>query len=324
MNNSLAIGLLVGLAAGSIAGAIIAKSKAPAPPPAIAAPPPAPPVVKATAPPKDDSRDVEIAALRTQVAELTTKLAAANKPPPPPSSSGSAETETAKPGWKEKLDELLKKGAGEYKGEAFFAMLEELKKQGKEGIDKLAERLLHAETGGERFLAAALLEDLGDPSAISALAQALQKDEDLLVRRMSSHAIAMIKNEAGLPSLRTAMNSDSDWGVRVNAAYGVAKLGQSDGVKMLEDAYNSTTTPAEYKIAVLGGLGDVAAKSSAPIFKKILTESTDITALFIAIGAVQRLGDTGFVQDLNRIAGDAKYSSNIREMAKKAADVLAK
>ncbi|HEU4339600.1 MAG TPA: HEAT repeat domain-containing protein [Planctomycetota bacterium] len=319
MNRSLAFGMLIGLAGGLIAGALIAKSKAPVTPsPVVAPPPPPPPIVLSPAP------DPEVAGLRAEVTELKAKLAAANKPPPPPSSPGTSEADAAKPGWKEKLDELLKKGVTEYQGEAFHAMLAELKKLGKEGIDKLADRLLHAETGGERFLAAALLEELGDPSAIPALAQALQKDEDLLVRRMSSHAIAMIKNETGLPSLRTAMNSDSDWGVRVNSAYGVAKLGQADGVKMLEDAYNSTTTPAEYRLAVLGGLADVAAKSSAPIFKKILTESTDISALFVTIGAVQKMGDPAFVQDLNRIAGDAKYAANIREMAKKAADALAK
>jgi len=324
MNRSLAIGLVIGLGIGLIAGALIAKSKAPTPPPVIAAPPPPPPVVLAPDPPKEDGRDVEIAALRAQVAELVAKLDIASKPPPAPPPSETPKTDAAKPGWKEKLDELLKKGVHEYKGAAFFEMLEELKKQGKEGIDKLADRLLHAETGGERFLAAALMEDLKDPSAIPALAQALQKDEDLLVRRMSSHAIAMIQNEAGLPSLRTAMQSDSDWGVRVNAAYGVAKLGQADGVKMLEDSYNAPSTPAEYRLAVLGGLGDVAAKSSAPIFKKILAESTDISALFVAIGAVQKMGDAGFVQELNRIAGDAKYAANIREMAKKAADGLSK
>ena len=321
MNRSLAIGLLC-LAVGLIGGALIAKNRAPEP--KEKAPPPAPVVAAPQPPPPPPGPDPEVATLRARVAELEAKLAAEKNPPPPPPAPKTPETDAAKAEWKEKLDALLSKGAQAYKGSDFFAMLEELKKRGKEGIDTLADRLLNAETGGERFLAAALLEDLHDASAIPALAQALQKDEDLLVRRMSSHAIAMIQNEAGLPSLRTAMTSDSDWGVRVNAAYGVAKLGQADGVKLLEDAYNSTTTPAEYRLAVLGGLGDVAAKSSAPIFKKILTESTDITALFIAIGAVQKLGDAGFVQDLNRIAGDAKYASNIREMAKKAADALSK
>ena len=121
-----------------------------------------------------------------------------------------------------------------------------------------------------------------------------------------------------------AMAADSDWGVRVNAAYGVAKLGQPDGVKALEDAYQSSATPAEYKLSVLGGLADVAATSSTPIFKKILAESTDIAYLYVAIGAAQKLNDVSFVPELNRIAADPKYSTNVREMAKKAADALAK
>jgi HEAT repeat protein len=323
MNRSVAIGLVIGLAIGLIAGALVSRSKktrdkapvaaAPAPPPAL--PPPSPP------PP---SPDPEVAALRARVAELESKLAAEKPALPAPNKPEAVESEESKAEWNAKFDEWLKKGAQEYKGEAFFAMLAELKKRGKAGLDQLADRLLNAETGGERFLAAALLEELGDPAGIPALAQALSKDEDLLVRRMSSHALAMIKNDAGLPALRTAMASDSDWGVRVNSAYGVAKLGQADGVKLLEDSYKSSSTPAEYRLAVLGGLSDVAAPSSAPIFKKILAESTDITALFLAIGAAEKLKDATFVQDLNRIAGDSKYAANIREMARKAADALSK
>jgi HEAT repeat protein len=141
---------------------------------------------------------------------------------------------------------------------------------------------------------------------------------------MSSHAIALIENEAGLPSLRAAMSADSDWGVRVNAAYGVAKQGHADGLKALEDAYKSDSTPAEYRLAVLGGLADVASPSSAPIFRKVLAESTDLTYLYFAIGAVEKLKDASFIPELNRIISDAKYPANVREMAKKAADALAR
>ena len=320
MNRSF-IGLVAGLAIGLVGGALIAKTRpkepklpapsapAPVPAPLPPPPPPPPPVVE----------DSEVPALKARIADLEAQLAAKATTAPPPTTA-----DPSKPEWRQKLDSLLKKGIQGYKSDEFRKAVAELLEHKKEGLEALAEKLLKSESAGERFLAAALMEDMDDPEAISALAQALQKDDDLLVRRMSSHAIAMIQNEAGLPSLRTAMSSDTDWGVRVNSAYGVAKLGQPDGVKMLEDSYRSTATPAEYKFAVLGGLADVASPSSAPIFKKILGESTEFTALYMTIGAVEKMKDVSFLPDLNRIAADSKYPANVREHAKKVAEALAK
>jgi len=326
VNRSLAIGLVIGLGIGLIAGALIAKSKQPPDKETVVAPPSPPPLPPPPPAPKETAPDPEVEKLRTENAELKKKLEAKAKTEAArdDATTDFEKAQAAKPEWAEKLDALLKKGIAGYKSADFFALVGELKKLGKEGVDKLAEKLLRAESAGERFLAGALLEDLGDPAAIPALAKSLQQDDDLLVRRMSSHAIAMIKNEAGLTALRAAMSSDTDWGVRVNSAYGVAKLGQPDGVKMLEDSYLSASTPAEYKIAVLGGLADVASPSSAPVFRKVLGESTDVTYLFLVISAVEKLKDPSFVPDLNRIAGDAKYAANVREMAKKAADGLSK
>jgi HEAT repeat protein len=317
MNKSVGFAL-VGLAVGLVAGGLIARARRPDVQPQVTAPPP-PPVAVRQPEPLAEIPDPEVERLRARVAVLEAQLkekpAVATAPPEAPSE---------KPTWMQKLSELLKTGAAAYKSAKFQEMVADLKGVGKEAIQALGDKLLHAESAGERFLAAALLEELDDPSAIPALTSALQNDEDPLVRRMSSHAIALIENEAGLPALRSAMAADTDWGVRVNSAYGVAKLGQADGVKTLEDAYKSAATPAEHKLAVLGGLADVAAPSSAPIFKKILAEATDISYLYVAISAAQKLNDVSFLPDLNRIAADTKYSSNVREFAKKAAEALSK
>ena len=328
MNKSLAIGLVIGLGVGLIGGAIIAKSKQPldkepvvvAPPNPPPPPPPPPPA------PKEPTPDPELEKLRAENSELKAKLEAKAKAEAP-RDDAKADFEkaiAAKSEWAEKLEALLKKGLGAYKGADFRAMVEELKKLGKEGIDKLADRLLHAESGGERFLAAALLEDVADPSAISALAQSLGKDDDQLVRRMSSHAIAMIKNEAGLPALRAAMAADTDWGVRVNSAYGVAVQKQEDGVKWLVDFYESESSPKESKGPVIGALASLGEPSTAPLFRKVLKEATEVSYQLVAISALEAMKDTASVAELNRIANTSTYSANVREAAKKAVDALTK
>ena len=119
------------------------------------------------------------------------------------------------------------------------------------------------------------------------------------------------------------MTHDEDWGVRVNSAYGLAKLKQRDGLDTLQQFYASTETPAEYSLAILGGLADVAAPSTGPMFRKILADTTDPGYVLIAITALEKMKDAQALPDLQRIAASAK-SDAIRQAAQRAVDSLAK
>jgi len=321
----MALAVLFAAAVGVVAGAIVGKSyrayrPETAPKPVVAPPPPP------ANPPPPPAHDPEVDVLKRRIAELEAALAAKEAPPPPiVPPAPPIETEKAIAAkLAARFAALAEKGMGALGDPDFRDLAQDLKKAGAKAIEDLAKRLLTAESATERFLAGALMETMGDAAAIPYLSQALGKDEDLLVRRMTSHALAVIGTEPALGPLRAAMADDADWGVRVNSAYGVAKQGQADGLKLLEEAYSSTTTPAEYKLAVYGGLADVAAPTSAPIFRKVLAESTDLTYLFLSIRAVEKMKDAESVAGLNRIAGDAKYPANIREAAKKAAEAIAK
>lgn len=141
------------------------------------------------------------------------------------------------------------------------------------------------------------------------------------MRRMASHAIAVIGTEEALKPLREAMDADTDWGVRVNSAYGIAKAGGEDGLKYLQGAYLSENTPSEYLLAILGGLADVAAPSTAPLFRKILGDTEDPTYLFIAIGALKKMKDQSAVTELLRIV-DSDLPESIRRAAADAIEEL--
>ena len=295
-------GLLLGLVAGAGAAVVLVR-RAPAPEvrPSATVPAPAPSSVP----------DEEKRRLSARVAELEAELAAEAKPqaaapsPPEPAVDLAA-----------RFDALVEKGLAAM-AEA-PALAELVKKKGKEGFDLLAARLLNGKTSQERFLAAAVLGATQDPSAVGPLAEALAKDPDDLVRRMASHALATMKQEAAEPALRTALSADADWGVRVNSAYGLAKLGHADGLRMLENAYTSSETPAEYRLPILGGLADVASPDSALLFRRMLADTRDPTYLFMAVSALAKMKDSGARADLERLAAAADVPPSIREAAQKA------
>jgi HEAT repeat protein len=271
------------------------------------------------APPDQES---EVLRLRQRVAELEAAEATrATQPSPRDPEAPKQETPLK---LADRLTALAPKGLNAFADPDFRALMADIKKAGSKAIAELAAILLKSESAQERFLAAALLEGAGDPAAIPSLGEALQKDADDLVRRMASHALAMIGTEPALPALRSAMAGDADWGVRVNSSYGLAKQGQADGLKVLEEYSTSSKTPPEYKLAVLAGLGDVAAPSSAPIFRRFLTSTTDMTYLIISISALEKMKDAGSIPDLQRVAANAALPANVREAAKKAAEVISK
>lgn len=322
MNRSSLAALVIGIALGVGATAFVTNlRREPAPP--TSAPPPAGATVGKPAPATStQDREEEIQRLRQRVAELEAATAAPVTPPPAPETNSPKEGSPLR--LAERLTALASMGMGAFGDPDFGALLADIKKVGPKAIAELGAILLNSESAQERFTAGALLEGAGNPAAIPWLAEALQKDPDDLVRRMSSHAMAVIGTEAALPGLRSAMVGDSDWGVRVNSSYGLAKQGQSDGLKVLEDYSTSSKTPPEYKLAVLGGLADVAAPSSAPIFRKFLTETTDMSYLLISIAALEKMKDAASVPDLQRVAGNAALPGNIREAAKKAVEAISK
>ncbi len=304
--------LLLGFLLGVVATAAITGARRLDVPPPV--PPPARAVTPAPAPPSEALAQ-ENRKLREELAELR-KAAVPASPPERPAAKPA-------PDFKAKFAEFADQGFAAFQSPEFGEFRDQLKSAGTDGTRFLMEALRSATTAGERFLAAALMESLKDASALPALVEALGKEEDLLVRRMISHAMAVLGTDAAEAPLRRAMTADADLGVRVNSAYGLAKLGREDGRRMLEEAYLSAGTPPEYRVPILSGLVDVAAPASAPIFRRILTDTKELSYLLLAITALGKMKDTDSLASLQTLSV-SDSPETVRQAAKKAIDEIRK
>jgi HEAT repeat protein len=225
--------------------------------------------------------------------------------------------------YRELFAKLSDLGLAAFGDPKFKGALEAIKAAGKPAIEFLMETLRKSKSASERFLAAALLEGAADPSSVDALALALKNDDDEIVRRMASHALAVMGAPSGEAPLRAATTEDKDWGVRVNSAYGLAKLGKEDGLKILRDSYESADTPPEYRLAILGGLADVAAPSTAPLFRKILSDTKDAAYLLVSIGALEKMKDAESITALQAIVNSTQ-TDMVKQRAAKAIETIRK
>jgi len=268
------------------------------------------------------------AQLREENRKLSRRVEELEKSRPIPTATPAKE-EKPKPGAPapaeiaELFAKLSESGLAGFRSPTFAEALEAVKKSGKPSIGYLSNVLKTSTSATERFYAAALLEGAGDAGGLPGLVSALKGDSDSLVRRMASHAIAVLAAPEGAGPLREAATGDSDWGVRVNSAYGLAKLGNDDGLKILQEAYESPSTPAEYRLAVLGGLADVAAPSTASLFRKILSDTQDVSYLLASIGALEKMKDTQALPALQNLAGSSS-SQIVKQAAAKAIEAIGK
>lgn len=315
MSSSFRSGFLAGLVAGAALVGAAALILRPSPPPAAA--------------PADRSGELERVnlALSRRVEGLEK-----SRPPAPPAPVAPAREKApeaapapapAPAGVGELFAKLSEMGLTGFRSPKYAETLEAVKKGGKASLDFLTGVLKTSASATERFYAAALLEGAADPGALPGLVAAMKGDGDDLVRRMASHAVAMLGTPDAQAPLRDAATSDPDWGVRVNSAYGLAKLKDDEGLRILRDAYESPDTPAEYRLAVLGGLADVAAPSTAPLFRKILTDTSDVSYVLASIGALEKMKDSESLPALQHLA-DSAPSQIVKQAASRAIDAIRK
>ena len=316
MNPSFRTGAIAGFVAGSafIGVVLMILTSRPAP------------VEPRPKPPEPSASQDRVRELEEDNRRLSKKLAdleRAKPSDPSPAPKAEKPVEAAPPDLKERVAKLAEAGLAAFQSPDFAETLKAVKESGKPAIELLAGLLRSSASATERLVAAALLGGAADPSALPALVDALKSDKDLFVRRTAASVIAVLANSAGEEPLRAAMTGDADWGVRVNSAYGLAKLKQDDGLRLLQQSYESSDTPAEYRIPILGGLADVAAPATAPLFRRILTDSKDETYLILAIMAVEKMKDTDSLPVLQQVLASTQPDF-VKQAATKAIDSIRK
>lgn len=315
MNSSFRAGALAGAIAGAFLVGFLAlflRARA-VPEEPRRAPAPASPVDPRIARLEEENRR-----LSDQVAELKSA-----KPVAPPVEAKVEKPAAPPPDFKDRFTALAEKGLAAFQSPDLAEFLKTVKESGRPAVDFLANVLRTSASAGERFLAAAILEGAADPSAASALAEAMKADKDDMVRRMASHALAVLAVPEGEKPLRAACTADPDAGVRLNSAYGLAKLKQDDGLRILLGAYEAADTPAEYRAGILGGLADVAAPSTAPLFRRILADSKEAGYLLTAIHALEKMKDVESLPALRQVAASTP-SDLVKQAASRAADSIQK
>lgn len=161
----------------------------------------------------------------------------------------SAEKETGKEAATQDPEKLLEEaekifvslkdsGVSAYASPKLTELAEKIRELGEEGREFVL-RELTSEDGDGRFLAAAVAEKLKDPELIDVLETSALEDENFLVRRMSSHALAFMDHEAAGDALLNIINKETrDGGVRINAWYGLATLGRPEAIPTFEKLLN--------------------------------------------------------------------------------------
>ncbi len=129
-------------------------------------------------------------------------------------------------------------------------LVADLKGLGKDGTDAVLQ-LLKSEDAKDRFLAAKLLEDMGDPASIPGLLDQALKDTDEMAANMAGHALALLDQPGAVDALREIVDANRSWAAKVNGLWGLCKYGDQRGLEQTLAWINDTSGDATAR-ATLG------------------------------------------------------------------------
>ncbi|MEZ4465562.1 MAG: HEAT repeat domain-containing protein [bacterium] len=198
------------------------------------------------------------------------------------------------------------------------ALMKELAALGPEGI-KILSAMLKSGTDDERFVAAAMLEKLGDPSAVPALADLLfdPKNDNTLLQRMASHAMAIIGGEEAVGPLERVLEGEMEWGIKANSAFGLAQMGRESGIDWMLETYTNASDPT-VAAALLPAMAEVGDPSYLPVFHRILQEESEYSKRYVALHGITKTGSRESLPVLQAIIDDPKADRALVTAAQKA------
>jgi hypothetical protein len=216
-----------------------------------------------------------------------------------------------------RLAELKKKGLSSLIDPSATAqVVADLKVLGEAGTKAMIDMLSDPDKES-RFLAARILESLGDPAAVPALlAAALKEGESEMVTSQASHALALMDHPSVIEPCRTLYEKAPGDAARVNALFGWARHGDPAGVAEATRYVLDPKRPAAMRAAIGQGflfLADDRAMAVADAYVDQNRGDSQIGSL--AVSYYERINSQAARARLRSIADDPKVPQDVRNAA---------
>lgn len=232
---------------------------------------------------------------------------------------GVPDTETQLRAALDDFEFLGKVGLAAYNHPRAQQLIERLRALGAEGRALLVDELNH-EDQDRRFAAAAVAEGLKDPALVEPLEHSALQDESFLVRRMSSHALAFLGDEAAGDSLvRVIENETRDAGVLLNSWYGLATLQRPEAVssfaRVLDHAGGDL--PADFVVDTALKISDREERLLGTFEISLARDSVSLAMKSRVLSTLARSNTSASRQLIQRVADDAAAPAELREQAQR-------
>ena len=190
------------------------------------------------------------------------------------------------------LEKLGSQGLQGLEGEEFNRILEWVVRAKEDELVAFGAALRADPRDLVRFLGTAALAFSEHKAAVGTLAESLT-DDDLLVRRAASNALARHQTPEATAALEGALDRDPDMGVRLNSAFALALRGNDRGLEHLVAAHRSPETPENMKTNIFWMLTQVDDERVAPVFREVLADDRNPDHQLLALGMLEKLKDPG-------------------------------
>lgn len=208
-------------------------------------------------------------------------------------------------------------GIGAFNHPRAQQLIDKLRALGPEAYGLVIDELNH-EDQDRRFAAAAVAEGLKDPALVEPLERSAIEDESFLVRRMSSHALAFLGDQAAGDSLvRVIENETRDAGVLVNSWYGLATLERPEAVttfaRVLDHAGGDL--PADFVIDTALKIPDRDERLLGALELALGRSSVSLPMKSRVLSTLARSTSSAARQVIQRVADDENAPTELRNQA---------
>lgn len=210
-------------------------------------------------------------------------------------------------------------GLGDDRG--LFAVIGELNDTSYRPVNKDEAWEQVGQVRGDRYYAAHVLREIGDPRAVPALIETLH---DNSINYQAAIVLGHLGDKQAIPHLRKMVNDFP--GQRLWAGYGLAALGEPEGFGMLEEVINSDSQSWTYRRHAVRALGEFGDRKAVPAVVRALKDE-HVNVRVSAARALGAIGDPAGLPALIEALNDTEVTkinspTTVQEEARKAIEAI--